>query len=251
MQHLSESQAMRYARQVALPGMDLEGQEKLLNAHVVIVGMGGLGCSCAQMLAAAGVGHLSLVDGDTVSRSNLSRQVLFNQAHLEQPKVRAAQSLLRALNPDLRLDVYDQFANEALLVELLGQADLLVDCTDNRAVREQINRTALATNKPWVSGGAIRMEGQVMSFVPAANAPCYGCYSQLFGDTESGCAENGVLTPLVGIIGSMQALEVIKLICGLGTIHIGKIQHIDGLAGQWRELTLPKLANCKACQPVL
>ncbi|MDO2948763.1 molybdopterin-synthase adenylyltransferase MoeB [Aeromonas simiae] len=244
---LSDDELLRYNRQIILKSFDFEGQEALKQARVLVIGAGGLGCAAAQYLAVAGVGHLTLVDFDVVERSNLQRQVLHCDARLGQPKVISAATALRALNPYLTVEATQAQADAALLDALLPSHHLILDCSDNLTTRNLLNRRARAHRVPLVSGAAIRFEGQVCSFLWHEGEPCYECLSQLFGEQALTCVEAGVLAPVVGLVGSVQALEAIKILAGCGEPLTHRMLLIDGLSGQFRPLRLPRRADCPCC----
>lgn len=243
---MNDDQLLRYSRQIMLPEVDLDGQEKLLNARVLIVGLGGLGSPVAMYLAAAGVGHLVLADFDEVDLSNLQRQIIHNNDRIGHNKAQSAAQTLRALNPEVEITCITSKLDAASLKELVASVDVVADCTDNFAIRFAINAACVAANVPLVSGAAIRLEGQVAIFDSANNSPCYRCLYEE-NDDDLSCAANGVLAPLVGVIGSMQALETIKLIVSFGTNLAGRLLIFDARHSQWRELNLPRDPDCPVC----
>lgn len=210
---LSDEEMLRYNRQIVLRGFDFDGQERLKAARVLVVGLGRLGCA-AQYLAAAGVGQLTLLDFDTVSLSNLQRQTLHSDATIGQPKVDSARDALARINPHVRLVTIDAMLDDAALATQIADHHLVLDCTDNVAVRNQLNAGCFQHKTPLVSGAAIRMEGQISVFTYQDGEPCYRCLSRLFGENALTCVEAGVMAPLVGTIGSLQAMEAIKLLTG-------------------------------------
>ncbi|GGY79908.1 molybdopterin-synthase adenylyltransferase MoeB [Cellvibrio zantedeschiae] len=245
---MNDQQLLRYSRQIMLPDIDLDGQEKLLAARVLIIGLGGLGSPVAMYLAAAGVGNLLLADFDTVDLSNLQRQIAHTTDRIGQTKVESAAQTLRALNPDVQITCITQSLDADALKTLLAQTDVVVDCCDNFATRFAVNAACVAAKVPLVSGAAIRLEGQVSVFDNRQlDCPCYRCLYDEESEENTSCAANGVLSPLVGIIGSMQALETIKLIAGFGKTLAGKLLVFDARYSQWRELKLPKDKNCPVC----
>lgn len=244
---MNDEQLLRYSRQIMLPDVDIDGQEKLLAARVLIIGLGGLGSPVAMYLAAAGVGHLILADFDTVDLTNLQRQIAHTSARIGMNKAVSAAQSLRELNPDIRIDCIENILDAESLSGQVQQADIVVDCTDNFQTRFAINAACVVARVPLVSGAAIRLEGQVAIFDARDKAsPCYRCLYEEDGD-DATCAANGVLAPLVGIIGSMQALETIKLICGFGTGLTGRLLLLDARHMQWREMKLPKDHQCPVC----
>jgi len=248
---MNNQQLLRYSRQIMLPDIDIEGQEKLLAARVLIVGLGGLGSPVAMYLAAAGVGHLILADFDKVDLSNLQRQIAHTTDRIGQLKVESAAQSLRALNPDVDITCITQALDVATLHTQLHHVDVVVDCCDNFATRFMVNAACVAAKVPLVSGAAIRLEGQVAVFDHRNPAcPCYRCLYEEDTEENTSCAANGVLSPLVGVIGSMQALETIKLIAGVGKTLAGKLLLFDAGYSQWRELKLPKDKDCPVCTPL-
>ena len=244
---LSDQQLLRYHRQISLKGVDIDGQAQLAAAHVLVVGLGGLGCAAAQYLALAGVGRLSLVDGDQVELTNLQRQVLHEAARLGQPKVHSAATAISRLNPDCQVSAIAAMATADNLTDWLAEVDLVLDCTDNRASRNLINAACHGARVPLISGAAIRLEGQVSVFTWGAEEPCYACLSRLYGEQELSCVEAGVLAPVVGLVGSLQAMEALKLLLRLGQPLSGRLLLIDGLTGQFETLALPRHPGCPCC----
>lgn len=244
---MNDEQLLRYSRQIMLPDVDLDGQEKLLAARVLIIGLGGLGSPVAMYLAAAGVGHLTLVDFDAVDLTNLQRQIVHTTARIGINKAASAALALRELNPTVQIDTIETLLDAEQLAEQVKQATVVVDCTDNFQTRFAINAACVAAQVPLVSGAAIRLEGQVAVFdARLVTSPCYRCLYEEGGDDLT-CVVNGVLAPLVGIIGSIQALETIKIICGFGTSLAGRLLLLDARHSQWRELKLPKDPHCPVC----
>ncbi|WP_435952903.1 molybdopterin-synthase adenylyltransferase MoeB [Dryocola sp. BD626] len=244
---LSDGEMLRYNRQIILRGFDFDGQERLKAGRVLVVGLGGLGCACAQYLAASGVGHLTLLDFDTVALSNLQRQTLHRDATIGQPKVDSARDALAAINPHISLTPLNALLDETRLAEEVAKHDLVLDCTDNVTIRNQLNQCCFAAKVPLVSGAAIRMEGQISVFTYEPGEPCYRCLSRLFGENALTCVEAGVMAPLVGVIGSLQAMEAIKLLANYGTPAAGKIVMYDAMSCQFREMKLPRFAQCEVC----
>lgn len=244
---LSDGEMMRYNRQIVLRGFDFDGQERLKGARVLVVGLGGLGCAAAQYLAAAGVGHLTLLDFDTVSLSNLQRQTLHSDATLGEPKVESARAALGRINPHVSFTLLNAQLDDDALNAQIAAHDLVLDCTDNVAVRNQLNAGCFQAKVPLVSGAAIRMEGQISVFTWQPGEPCYRCLSRLFGENALTCVEAGVMAPLVGVIGSLQAMEAIKLLAHYGTPAAGKIVMYDAMTCQFREMKLMRHAGCEVC----
>ena len=245
---MKDEQLLRYSRQVMLPQMDVAGQQRLIDATVLIVGMGGLGCPAAMYLAAAGVGHLIIADDDLVELTNLQRQIAHSQSMIGELKVVSAQQTLLGLNPDLKITALQKSLGGSELSEVVGQADLIVDASDNFTTRFAINSACIEHGKPLVSGAAIRMEGQVAVF-DSRNpiSPCYQCLYSQGDDENASCSENGVMAPLVGIIGAVQAMEAIKLLTGIGESLTGRLLLLDASTMQWREMRLPRDSSCRAC----
>lgn len=244
---LTDAQMLRYNRQIVLRGFDFEGQEKLQHARVMIIGLGGLGCAAAPYLAAAGVGHLTLVDFDRVSLSNLQRQILHRDARIGMLKVDSARTELAALNPHISIEICAEQLDDIQLAAQIAACDVVLDCTDNVITREQLNRLCHKQQKPLVSGAAIRMEGQLSVFTYQNNEPCYRCLSRLFGENALTCVEAGVMAPLVGIIGTLQAMETLKLLANYGQPLVGKLLLFDALSMQFREMKLLKDSHCEVC----
>ena len=245
---MKDEQLLRYSRQIMLPQMDVAGQQKLIDATVLIVGMGGLGCPAAMYLAAAGVGHLIIADDDLVELTNLQRQVAYSQSMIGEPKVVSSQQTLLGLNSDLKITALQKRLEGSELSEAVGQADLIVDACDNFTTRFAINSACIEHGKPLVSGAAIRMEGQVTVFDSRnPTSPCYQCLYSQGDDEDASCSENGVMAPLVGIIGAVQAMEAIKLLTGIGESLTGRLLLLDASTLQWREMRLPRDSSCGAC----
>jgi len=245
---VNDEQLLRYARQILLPQIDLAGQERLAQARVVIVGLGGLGAPVAMYLAAAGVGTLVLVDDDKVELSNLQRQIIHTHAALETPKVTSASTRLQAINPHLEVLTYHQHIQPDNAEQLAQGADLLMDCSDSLQTRLTLNQLSLKQSLPLVSGAAIALQGQVTVFDPRqAGSPCYACLYAQQEEMPASCAENGVLGPLVGIIGAMQALEALKLLVGFGTTLVGRLLVFDGQVAEWQHLRLAPNPQCSVC----
>lgn len=247
MAELSDQEMLRYNRQIILRGFDFDGQEALKEANVLVVGLGGLGCASSQYLASAGVGHLTLLDFDTVSLSNLQRQTLHSDATLGQPKVASAHAALSRINPHVAITAVNALLDETALRTLIAEHDLVLDCTDNVAIRNQLNAGCYAAKVPLISGAAIRMEGQVTVFTYKEGEPCYRCLSRLFGENALTCVEAGVMAPLIGVIGSLQAMEAIKLLAHYGQPASGKIVMYDAMTCQFREMKLMRNPGCEVC----
>ncbi|MEE9358727.1 HesA/MoeB/ThiF family protein [Candidatus Vondammii sp. HM_W22] len=244
---MNDEQLLRYSRQIMLPSIGIEGQEKLLTSRVLIIGLGGLGSLAAMYLAAAGVGHLILADFDKVDLSNLQRQIIHSTESIGKLKVESAQSTLLAINPDCRIETISKLLNETELLAHVRSASLVIDGTDNFTTRFMVNDACVTTRTPLVSGAAIRLEGQVSVFTGQPGDPCYRCLYGDGRDMDETCSENGVLAPLVGIIGSLQATEAIKVLAGVGAPLIGRLLLLDALDMQWRTLKLKADHACPTC----
>lgn len=239
MTELSYQEALRYNRQIILKSVDFDGQETLKGSRMLVVGLGGLGCAAAQYLTTSGVGHLTLLDFDTVSLSNLQRQVLHDDSRLDMLKVRSAQLSLSKLNPHIEIHTIDKKLDQVELSDLVATFDVVLDCTDNVEIRNQLDQSCEKAKVPLVSGAAIRMEGQISVFTYQPHTPTYRTLSQLFGENTLSCVEAGVLAPIVGIVGAIQALEAIKVRLNMGEILCGRLLLIDGFTMSVREIKLP------------
>lgn len=246
---MDDQQLLRYSRQIMLKDFDIAGQQALLDAKVLIVGLGGLGCPVALYLAAAGVGHLTLADFDEVDLTNLQRQIAHSTADIGQAKVDSAKESIEALNDQVSIELIKHKLEGDALLAAVAATDLVIDASDNFATRFAINHACHALKKPLVSGAAIRTEGQVAIFdhrLP--DSPCYRClYDDTADDTQLSCSESGVLAPVVGVIGSIQALEAIKLLANYGQPLQSKLLILDALTMQWRTLSLTKDPACPIC----
>lgn len=247
---LSDNEMLRYSRQISIKAMDIDGQEKLKQAKVLIIGAGGLGCAASQYLAVAGVGEITIVDFDTVELSNLQRQVLHFDENIGQAKVLSAKQTLAKLNPLININAINALLDDTEIDTLVSQHTLVLDCTDNVTVREQLNKSCFMHKIALVSAAAIRMEGTVTVFDYHANTPCYQCFSALFGEQQLTCVESGILAPVVGMIGCIQATEAIKVICAMGQALSGKLLMVDAMTMEFRQMTLPKQPQCKVCAAV-
>lgn len=237
----------RYSRQEILPQVGPHGQAQLAAAHVGIVGLGGLGSSAALYLAAAGVGHLSLLDDDRVDLSNLQRQIIHDEARLGMNKAQSAAQQLRALNSNIELDILKQRGQAEDFNALARDCDVVLDCCDNFPTRHGVNAACVAQRCALVSGAAIRWEGQIMVLQPGQTGqPCYACVFGQDGEATESCEQAGVIGPLVGMIGSAQALEAIKLLLGLG--RSAQMQIFDAQQANWRKWTVPVDPACPVCQ---
>ncbi|MDH5602028.1 MAG: molybdopterin-synthase adenylyltransferase MoeB, partial [Gammaproteobacteria bacterium] len=237
---MNDEQLLRYSRQIMLPQIDVTGQEKLLASRVLIIGLGGLGSPVAMYLASAGIGHLVLVDDDTVELSNLQRQIAHGMSDINSTKVESAKQTLLDLNPDISITTYAQRLDDEKLNQEIKLADVVIDGTDNFTTRFAINAACVKTSTPLVSGAAIRMEGQVSVFNKTPASPCYRCLYKDEGELDTSCSTNGVLSPVVGIIGSIQAAETIKVLLDIGECLDGKLLILDALHMEIRTLKLKK-----------
>ncbi len=246
---MDDRQLLRYSRHLLLDDIGIEGQQRLLDSHALIVGAGGLGSPVALFLASAGVGQITLVDDDTVDLTNLQRQIMHTEARVGQPKVASAEAAIGALNPGVRVRRVAQRADEAQLTELAAAADIVLDCTDNFSTRQALNRACVATGRPLVSGAAIGFDGQISVYDPRrAASPCYACvFPPTQAVEEARCATMGVFAPLVGIIGTLQASEALKLLCGIGEPLVGRLLMLDARRTEWTELRVPRQADCPVC----
>ena len=245
---MDNNQLLRYSRQILLPQVGVEGQERLLKAKVLIIGMGGLGSPAAMYLAAAGIGHLFISDFDKVDLSNLQRQIIHRTTDIGRYKVDSARDTLLALNPLITVTpLYQQWDNTNLSAQV-AEVDVVLDCSDNLPTRLAINQACVQTQTPLVSGAAVRLEGQISVFsnhLPAS--PCYNCLYSHRTIPEATCSQTGILAPIVGIIGSLQALEAMKLIMAVGEVLMGKLLLLDALKMEWYTIKLAKNPHCQVC----
>ncbi len=245
---MNDDELLRYSRQIMLPQVDVAGQQRLSDARVLIIGLGGLGSPVAMYLAAAGVGTLELVDFDHVDLSNLQRQILHDTNDIGQAKTDSAKQRLAAINPLINIITQNKKLDNESLINAAKHADVVIDASDNFTTRFAVNHACLVAKTPLVSAAAIRMEGQISVFrCDAPDAPCYQCLYQDNGDEDTNCTSNGVLAPMVGILGAMQALETLKILLDIGETLAGKLMLFDGLSMQWRTMKLPKDPACSAC----
>ncbi|MGB4468109.1 MAG: molybdopterin-synthase adenylyltransferase MoeB [Azovibrio sp.] len=247
---MNDRELLRYSRHILLDALGIEGQERILASRVLLVGAGGLGSPAAIYLASAGVGTLTLADGDTVDASNLQRQILHTEARLGQLKALSGQIALAAVNPETRVLPITERLSGTALEEQVAKADLVLDCSDNFATRHAINRACVQHGKPLVSGAAVRFDGQVSVFDLACPAsPCYHCLFPEGEDAEEmRCAVTGVFAPLTGIVGCLQASEALKLMAGIGEPLVGRLLLVDALTQTWRTLKFRKDPQCPVCR---
>jgi adenylyltransferase/sulfurtransferase len=246
---MNDQQLLRYSRHILLAEFGVEGQQRLLESRALIIGAGGLGSPAAMYLAAAGVGHIVLADGDSVDLTNLQRQILHATTAVGQPKVESGKSTLAALNPEVQVLALGQRLEGAALEEQIAAADVVLDCCDNFATRLAVNRACVRHRKPLVSGAAIRFDGQLAVFdLRREDSPCYACLFPEDGETEAlRCAVTGVFAPLTGMIGTAQAAEALKLLTGVGETLAGRLMILDALASRWREIRLRREPACPVC----
>ncbi|MCJ1885830.1 molybdopterin-synthase adenylyltransferase MoeB [Pseudomonas sp. LA21] len=245
---LSDNELLRYSRQILLPQIDVDGQLRLKDSRVLIVGLGGLGAPVALYLAAAGVGELHLADFDSVDLTNLQRQIIHDTGSVGMGKVDSAMARLQAINPDVKLVAHRQALDVDSLDAAVAAVDLVLDCCDNFGTREAVNAACVAAKKPLVSGAAIRLEGQLSVFDPRREeSPCYHCLYGHGSEAELTCSEAGVVGPLVGLVGSLQALEALKLLAGFGEPLVGRLLLIDALGTRFRELRVKRDPQCAVC----
>ena len=246
---LTDEQLLRYSRHILLDELGVEGQQRLLQSHALVVGAGGLGSPVALYLASAGVGRITLVDHDMVDATNLQRQIAHTLARVGQPKASSAQAAMHAINPEVQVQPVLQRADAALLGQLVPKAHVVLDCTDNFATRHAINAACVAHGVPLVSGAAIRFDGQISVYdTRQPHAPCYAC---LFPPSEpveeTRCATMGVFAPLVGIVGTIQAAEALKILVGMDSRLVGRLQMLDGRGMAFNEIELARNLQCPVC----
>jgi adenylyltransferase/sulfurtransferase len=245
---MDDQQLLRYSRHILVDEIGIEGQEKLLASHALIIGAGGLGSPAALYLASAGVGTLSIADGDTVDLSNLQRQILHSEARIGQNKTLSAEATLHSINSECRVLTLPRLEGDAL-IEAVSKANVVLDCSDNFATRYALNRACVALKKPLISGAAIKLTGQIFVVDPRQpDAPCYAClYPEDSEDDELRCATTGILAPVTGVVGCMQAVEAIKLLAGFG-IPVRGLQRYNALTGIWSRSGISKDPACKICE---
>ena len=248
---MTDDQLLRYSRHILLDEIGIEGQQRLLAAHVLVIGAGGLGSPAAMYLASSGVGSLTLVDDDDVDLTNLQRQVMHTTARIGQPKVESGRAALMQINPGVEVTALRERAAGARLDELVRGASVVLDCSDNFATRHAVNRACVAARVPLVSGAAIRFDGQVSVFDARDDAsPCYAClFPEEGGFEDVACSNMGVFAPLVGVIGAMQAAEALKLLLGIKPSLAGRLLLLDGRAMEWTSIGIARNAACPTCHP--
>jgi len=246
---MDDTQLLRYSRHILLEELGIEGQDQLLASHALVIGAGGLGSPVALYLGSAGVGHITVVDHDTVDATNLQRQIAHTLDRVGQPKAESVRTAIAAINPDPVVQVVSQRAEDNLLNTLVAQADVVLDCSDNFATRQAVNAACVRHIKPLVSGAAIRMDGQVSVYdTRLSDAPCYACiFPPEQAPEETRCATMGVFAPLVGIIGTVQAAEALKILSGMGSQMAGRLLMLDGRAMAWSDIRLQRDPACPVC----
>lgn len=246
---MNDDQLLRYSRHILLEEIGIEGQQRLLDSHALVIGAGGLGSPVALYLGTSGVGHITLVDHDTVDVTNLQRQIAHDRSRVGRPKAESARDSISAINAEVRVTALNQRADEALLERLVPQADVVLDCSDNFATRHAVNAACVRHRRPLVSGAAIGFDGQVSVYDSRdAGHPCYACLfppGQAF--QEVACATMGVFAPLVGIIGTMQAAEALKLLAGIGQSLAGRLLLLDARSMEWDSVRMPRQPGCPVC----
>lgn len=247
---MDDAQLLRYSRHILLDELGVEGQQRLIDSHALILGAGGLGSPVALYLAASGVGRITLIDDDVVDLTNLQRQIAHTTARVGQPKVASAQEAMWSLNPLVQVQTLQTRADDATLMSLVADADVVIDCCDNFATRHAVNRACVHHAVPLVSGAVIRLDGQLTTYdTRDAASPCYAClFPPDQAPEEVRCATLGVLAPLVGVIGTLQATEAIKLLAGVGRSLAGRLQLLDGRSLEWTEMRLRRQPDCPVCQ---
>jgi len=244
---MNDNQLLRYSRHILLDDIGIEGQQRILAGRVLVIGAGGLGSPVALYLGSAGVGSITIVDADTIDLTNLQRQIAHRLSRVGQPKAQSAARSIGEINPDVRVNALELRVDAASLVELAGQADVVVDCSDNFATRHAVNAACVLQGKPLVSGAAIGFDGQV-SVYDARSGPCYACvFPPEAAFEEAQCATMGVFAPLVGVIGTVQAAEALKLLAGIGSSLAGRLQMLDARTMTWSEINVVRQPGCAVC----
>jgi molybdopterin/thiamine biosynthesis adenylyltransferase len=246
---MNDNQLLRYSRHILLDEIGIEGQQRLLESHALVIGAGGLGSPSALYLASSGVGHITLVDDDEVDLTNLQRQVMHTSARVGQPKAESGREALLAINPEVKVTALRERAAGARLAELVREATVVLDCSDNFATRHAVNRACFAASVPLVAGAVIRFDGQLSVYDPRTPAsPCYACLFPEDGKFEdAACSTMGVFAPLVGVVGAMQAAEAMKLIIGTGQSLAGRLLLLDGRSMEWTSIAIARNDNCQVC----
>lgn len=244
---MTPSDESRYSRQIKLPQIGPQGQQKILHSKVLIIGMGGLGSPAVMYLAAAGIGHLIISDFDVVEESNLQRQIIHQTKNIGDLKAHSAKHSIEELNPHCQVEMIDYEMDEKELQHNIKKADIVLDCSDNFPTRFAVNRCCVKTKTPLVSAAAIRLEGQILSYIPDTDGPCYQClYSDQYQNAQT-CEMEGVLGPVVGIMGTLQALNALLILTGNSEEIVGKLLLFDGLNMQWQQVQVPRNQECPVC----
>jgi len=244
---MDDNQLLRYSRQIMMPEIDAAGQQRLLDSRIAIIGMGGLGAPAAMYLAAAGVGDITIIDYDKVDLTNLQRQVIHTTSDIGREKTASAEDYLRELNPEVRISKINKKLEESELAETTAGMNAILDCTDNFDTRFMINRVAAANAVPLISAAVVRMEGQLTVFDPAHGSACYRCLYDETGGVPETCSENGILAPVAGLVGSLQATETMKVLMGIGKTLAGRLLLIDAKNMEFREIRIRKDPACPVC----
>ncbi len=247
---MNDTQLLRYSRHILLDEVGIEGQQRLLDAHVLVIGAGGLGSPAALYLASSGIGRITLVDDDEVDLTNLQRQVMHTTARIGQPKVDSGRAAMLAINPEVEVSALRERVGGERLAELVRAATVVLDCSDNFATRHAVNRACVEARKPLVSGAVIRFDGQLSVFdTRRPEAPCYACLFPEDSNFEDvACSTMGVFAPLVGVVGAMQAAEAMKLVAGIGEPLAGRLLLLDGRAMEWTALKVARQPACPVCK---
>ena len=246
---MNDNQLLRYSRHILLDEIGIEGQDRLMQAHVLVIGAGGLGSPAAMYLAASGVGHITLVDDDAVDLTNLQRQVMHTSERIGMAKVESGRTALQAINPDVTVTCLRERAGAARLLELVRGASVVLDCSDNFATRHALNRACVTAGVPLVAGAAIRFDGQLSVFdTRRPDCPCYACvFPEDSGFEDAACSTMGVFAPLVGIVGAVQAAEALKVLLGIGEPLAGRLLLLDGRAMEWTAVKIARNPGCPVC----
>lgn len=246
---MTDDQLLRYSRHILLDEMGIEGQERVLAAHALIIGAGGLGSPAALYLASAGVGHITLVDDDVVDLTNLQRQIAHTTARVGRPKVDSAAEAIAAINPDVRVTRLQTRVDAAALERLVQDATVVLDCCDNYTTRHAVNAACVRHGKPLVAGAVIQFDGQITVVdTRDAQSPCYACIFAPDAEFEEArCSTMGVFAPLVGVVGAMQAAEALKLLAGIGPSLAGRLLMLDGRSMEWNTMRVQRAPHCPVC----
>ena len=247
---MDDQQLLRYSRHILLDELGIEGQRRLMAAHALVIGAGGLGSPVALYLGTAGVGRITIVDDDVVELTNLQRQIAHDVSRLGVPKAASARQSIRAINPDVQVNAVVQRADAALLDTLVAQADVVLDCSDNFATRQAVNAACVWHARPLVAGAAIGFDAQLSVYDTRSGAPCYACvFPPEAAVEEAACSTMGVFAPLVGIVGSLQAAEALKLLAGIGTSLAGRLLMLDARTMEWTQIGVRRAPHCSVCAP--